>query len=256
MPTATTLFETRNLTKRFGETTALDDVSLELERGTTTAVIGPSGCGKSTLLNCLNGLIQPDSGDVFFAGQLITEMDHARRVEVRRRIGYVIQEGGLFPHLTAHENAELVSKLCGDAPNRRAARVRELAQLVDLPHERLRDYPDQLSGGERQRVGIIRALMREPEALLLDEPMGALDPLTRAGLQGDLSEIFDRLGTTVVLVTHDLAEAATLADTIVVMRDGSVVQRADFATLRDSPANDFVAEFVSAQRRSSEVLHR
>jgi len=253
--TVTVMFETRNLTRTFGETTALDSVSLELETGTTTAIIGPSGCGKSTLLNCFNGLIQPDSGEVCFAGQSLTELSEKELVEARRRIGYVIQEGGLFAHLTARENAELVARLCGDDPDRRKSRITELADLVQLPEARLEDYPDQLSGGERQRVGIIRALMREPEALLLDEPMGALDPLTRADLRSDLAAIFEDLGTTVVLVTHDLAEAASLSDTIVVMRDGRVEQEAGYTTLRDNPANTFVAEFIEAQRESSKVLH-
>ena len=198
------------------------------------------------------GLVVPDSGTVK-VGETVVTAESARGV--RRRVGYVIQDGGLFPHLTADENVTLVARLPdGSKGAAIRERVRELAELVRLPEALLARYPLALSGGERQRVGLMRALMLDPDVLLLDEPLGALDPIVRARLQEDLRDVFQKLGKSVLLVTHDMAEAAYLADAIVVMRDGALLQRGTMKDLSSSPAHPFVAEFVGAQRTLAEAL--
>ncbi|MEY2546051.1 MAG: osmoprotectant transport system ATP-binding protein [Verrucomicrobiota bacterium] len=234
-----------DLSKRYGESSALQPTNLAIERGKTTALIGPSGCGKSTLLRLIIGLTIPDGGEILFDGEKI-DMD---KIDiVRRRIGYVIQEGGLFPHLTARGNVLLMSRHLGRREEESLARLRELCALTRFPETLLDRYPLELSGGQRQRVSLMRALMLSPELLLLDEPLGALDPLVRAALQRDLKEIFARLQQTVLLVTHDLAEAAYLGDTIVLMNEGRIVQQGSIVDLRTNPANEFVSEFINAQR--------
>ena len=236
------MLSVKQLTKRYADTVALDGVDLSPAPGRTTVLIGPSGCGKSTLLRAFIGLIRPDAGEVHFDGQTVTP---ATELAVRRRVGYVIQHGGLFPHLTARGNVTLLSDhLRQDA----AARITELCGLVRLEPSILSRYPAELSGGQRQRVGLMRALMLNPEVLLLDEPLGALDPMVRAELQTELREIFRKLAKTVVLVTHDLAEAAYFGDDIVLMRNGRIEQQGPFRALVDTPASDFVREFVNAQR--------
>jgi osmoprotectant transport system ATP-binding protein len=234
-----------HVSKSYGGSAALKPTSIEIARGRTTVLIGPSGCGKSTLLRIVIGLIQPDTGKVEFDGQAVREGDWSR---VRRRTGYVIQEGGLFPHLTARENIELMAKHWEEPPQAREKRLQELCQLTRLPDESLHRYPVELSGGQRQRVGVMRALMLSPELLLLDEPLGALDPLVRAALQKDLKEIFERLQQTALLVTHDLAEAAYVGHTIVLMNNGEVVQQGTIRDLRENPAMPFVTEFINAQK--------
>jgi osmoprotectant transport system ATP-binding protein len=208
-------------------------------------LIGPSGCGKSTLLRLLIGLITPDAGTVSFDGTAVTPVT-AR--QLRLRMGYVIQDGGLFPHLTARRNVTLMARYLGWDRKRADDRLSELAALTRFPADGLDRYPQQLSGGQRQRVGLMRALMLDPAALLLDEPLGALDPLIRAEVQQELRDIFQALGKTVVMVTHDLAEAAFFADRIVLMRDGEVVQAGSLAELWHRPADGFVTRFVQAQR--------
>jgi len=233
------------VSKTFGAKVALAPTSLVPQPRKTTVLIGPSGCGKSTLLRLMIGLIQPDSGQVLFDGVALT----AANVDaIRHRIGYVIQDGGLFPHLTALGNATLLARHLGRDSKWIEARVAELSALVRLPSTALARYPSQLSGGERQRVALVRALMLDPEVLLLDEPLAALDPIIRRGLQTELKEIFARLGKTVVLVTHDLNEAAWFGDEIVLMRDGRSVQRGSLDDLLARPAEAFVTEFVHAQR--------
>jgi osmoprotectant transport system ATP-binding protein len=239
------VFRLRNVTVRFDDVTAVDSVTLDIDVGRTTVLIGPSGCGKSTLLNCLNGLQQPDDGTVAFEGRPLAELDLDK---TRRNIGYVIQEGGLFPHLTAAQNVQLLATLEGWSPDQKRDRLEELAALVNLDPETLERYPAQLSGGQRQRIGLMRSLTLDPDALLMDEPMGALDPVTRSELQDDLRTIFRSLEKTVVMVTHDLAEAAYLAHTIVVMREGAIEQIGTMDELRNAPASAFVEEFVRAQR--------
>ena len=241
------VFEAAGVIKRYDGAAAVGPVHLIVEAGSTTALIGPSGAGKSTLLRMLNGLVWPDAGEVKFRG---TPLAREGLPAFRRQIGYVVQGGGLFPHLNAWENAALVARWLRWDETRIAARVQELAAIARLPVDALSRFPRQLSGGQAQRVSLMRALMLDPEVLLLDEPLGALDPLTRFDLQQDLRDAFARLGKTVVLVTHDLAEAAFLADRAVLLRDGRIVQEGPVEELARAPADDFVAHFVRAHRRS------
>jgi osmoprotectant transport system ATP-binding protein len=225
---------------------ALAPLDLDIARGETVALIGPSGCGKTTILRLALGLLTPDAGVVRFRGQRLTP---ANLRAARRQMGYVVQEGGLFPHLTAAENVDLLARHLGWDEPRRARRRAELAELARLPADALARYPLQLSGGQRQRVSLMRALMLDPELVLLDEPLGAIDPLVRAELQEDLARIFERLRKAVLLVTHDLAEAAFFSHRVLLLRDGRVVQRGRVAELVRSPAEPFVTRFVAAQRR-------
>src|SRR5215212_503586 len=228
------LVELVDVAKRYGESPALYPTTLSLERGKTTVLIGPSGCGKSTLLRLIIGLITPDQGSIRFENVALTP---DQIPQIRRRTGYVIQEGGLFPHLTARGNVLLMARHLGRPATDTAPRIRELCELTRFPEKLLDRFPAELSGGQRQRVSLMRALMLSPELLLLDEPLGALDPLVRAALQHDLKEIFSRLGQTVLLVTHDLAEAAYLGDQIVLMNQGRIVQQGTIEDLRQKPAN-------------------
>ena len=239
------MFRLDRVTKSFAGRAVLGPVSLEIPVGRTTVLLGPSGCGKSTLLRLLIRLVEPDTGEVAFDGTPVTP---ATALTVRRRVGYVIQDGGLFPHLTARGNVTLMARHLGWDRARADARVAELAALTRLPADALDRRPQHLSGGQRQRVGLMRALMLDPAALLLDEPLGALDPLVRADLQAELRDIFHRLGKTVVLVTHDLGEAAHFADRVVLLRDGRIVQEGSPAALWHRPADAFVTRFVQAQR--------
>ncbi len=240
------------VTKKFAGRPVILETSLALENGERLALIGPSGSGKSTLLRMILGLVVPDGGTVR-VGDVAVTPSTAR--DVRRRVGYVIQDGGLFPHLSARDNVTLVARLGGDlAPARLKERVAELADIVRLDDARLDRHPRQLSGGERQRVGLMRALVLDPTLLLLDEPLGALDPIVRASLQADLKNVFEKLGKSVLVVTHDMAEAAYLAGTIAVMRDGAVLQRGTLKELVETPAHPFVAEFLGAQRSLTEAL--
>jgi osmoprotectant transport system ATP-binding protein len=234
-----------NVSKRYGGRAVLAPVSLELAPGKTTVLIGPSGCGKSTLLRIIVGLLASDTGEVRIGGRLLTpsNVDAARH-----GIGYVIQDGGLFPHLTGNQNVVLLSRWLGWPVDRQTSRVAELARLVRLPVDVLTRYPRELSGGQRQRIGLMRALMLDPPLLLLDEPLGALDPITRFKLQEELKGIFETLQKTVVLVTHDMGEAAYFGDTIMLMRDGRIVQAGPYADLARQPSEPFVSEFIRAQR--------
>ena len=231
--------------KRYAGSAGLQPTNLSIERGKNTVLIGPSGCGKSTLLRLIIRLIQPDSGFIQFEGEAIT----AENIDtLRRRIGYVIQEGGLFPHLTARANVVLMARHVGKSQEEMHTRLLEMCELTRFSNNLLPRYPGELSGGQRQRVSLMRALMLSPELLLLDEPLGALDPLVRASLQKDLKEIFARLRQTALLVTHDLAEAVYFGDDIVLMNEGRVVQQGSITDLRERPANPFVSEFINAQR--------
>jgi osmoprotectant transport system ATP-binding protein len=239
------LVQLSGVSKSYGQIVALHPTDLDFPRGKTTVLIGPSGCGKSTLLRLVIRLLDPDAGTIRFDDAPVTP---ANITELRRRIGYVIQDGGLFPHLTARKNITLMaSHLKWPAP-KMAERLTELCALTQFPSAALDRYPLELSGGQRQRISLMRALVLSPELLLLDEPLGALDPLVRAGLQKDLKEIFARLKQTAILVTHDLAEAAYLGDEIVLMNEGRVVQRGTLDDLRTRPASGFVTEFINAQR--------
>src|SRR5467141_31806 len=238
------LVKLEDISKRYGDAIALYPTNLSIESGKTTVLIGPSGCGKSTLLRLIIRLIEPDSGSIEFDGKPVTP-DNINAL--RRRIGYVIQEGGLFPHLTARANVLLMARHIAQSQEETHNRLLELSELTRFSEKLLPRYPVELSGGQRQRVSLMRALMLSPELLLLDEPLGALDPLVRAALQKDLKEIFARLQQTALLVTHDLAEAAYFGDEIVLMNEGRIVQQGSIVDLREKPASDFVCEFISAQ---------
>ncbi|OWK35102.1 ATP-binding cassette domain-containing protein [Fimbriiglobus ruber] len=238
------------VTKAYAGRAALGPLTLRVPTGQTTVLIGPSGCGKSTLLRLLVGLVEATAGDVTFDG---TSVVPGTARAVRLRTGYVIQDGGLFPHMTARGNMTLMARHLGWDRARIESRVAELTALTRFPADGLDRYPEHLSGGQRQRVGLMRALMLNPDALLLDEPLGALDPLVRADLQTELRDIFRALGKTVVLVTHDLGEAAFFADRVVLLRDGRIVQEGSPADLWHRPADPFVTRFVQAQR-GPEVL--
>src|SRR5436853_4128113 len=238
------------VSKTFGDAAAVHAIDLSVERGKTTVLIGPSGCGKSTLLRLIIGLIEPDTGEIQFDG---TQLRADKIDIVRRRVGYVIQEGGLFPHLTARANILLMARHLGKTDAEMHPRLLELCELTRFSQNLLARYPLELSGGQRQRVSLMRALMLSPELLLLDEPLGALDPLVRASLQTDLKEIFTRLGQTVLFVTHDLAEAIYFADEIVLMNEGRIVQKGPISDLRKRPADPFVSEFINAQRGIASV---
>ena len=239
------LLELRGVSKAYNGRPALRTTNLTIPVGQTTVLIGPSGCGKSTLLRLLLGLIRPDTGSVLFNGGQV-EVDNA--LELRRRMGYVVQDGGLFPHLTARENIGLLASYVGWTEARLHARLKELIDLTRFPPDGLDRYPVQLSGGQRQRVSLMRALMLDPDVLLLDEPLAALDPIVRFDLQADLRRIFRALGKTVVLVTHDLGEAGFFGDLIVLLRDGQIVQQGTLTDLTGKPADPFVTRFVQAQR--------
>ncbi len=234
-----------NVSKSYGPKRALSSINLTVEGERCVALIGTSGSGKSTLLRLILGLTPPDSGEITIAG---TPMRPETAQGLRLRIGYVIQDGGLFPHLTALDNVTLMARVGAWDPGDVRQRVATLTTLVGLSDELLGRYPAELSGGERQRVGLMRALMLDPAVLLLDEPMGALDPVTRARLQDDLRRIFRELRKTVLLVTHDLGEAAFLADRVAVLDDGAVVQEGSMRELVERPRSAFVSDFLQAQR--------
>jgi len=231
--------------KAYDGKAALAPLDLRIARGETVGLIGPSGSGKTTILRLALGLLRPDAGIVRFRG---VPLEPSNVLAARRQMGYVVQDGGLFPHLTAAENIELVARHLRWTAARIEARRRELVELTRFPADALDRYPAQLSGGQRQRVGLMRALFLDPALLLLDEPLGAIDPLVRAELQDDLVAIFHRLGKSVVLVTHDLAEAARLGDLLVLLRDGRIVQQGSLHDLVARPASPFVTAFVRAQR--------
>ena len=245
------MLELTGVSKTFDGTQVLQPIDLNVQQGRTTVLIGPSGCGKSTLIRTMMGLIWPDSGAVRFEG---AEVAPANVLLLRRRMGYVIQDGGLFPHLTARGNAALMAGYLGWTQDRIESRLAELAALTQFPREGLDRYPVQLSGGQRQRVALMRALMLDPDVLLLDEPLGALDPMIRSELQDDLRKIFQTLGKTVVMVTHDMGEAGFFGDTIVLLRDGAIVQQGTLKEMVQSPATPFVQQFINAQRSPLESL--
>ena len=228
----------------------LQTISHEFQANRTTAVVGPSGCGKTTLLRLILGLVEPDSGFVTYDGTTLTTSNAA---ELRHRIGYVIQDGGLFPHLTARANITLLAKYLGLPRVDVDARLVELCELMQISSDMLARFPKGLSGGQRQRIALMRALMLDPPVLLMDEPLGSLDPMIRFDLQNDLKEIFARLNKTVVLVTHDMHEAAHFAHEIMLMRDGKLVQRGSLEMLLASPAETFVTDFIRAQRADARL---
>ncbi len=245
------MLELKGASKTYGAAEALKPTSLVFDRGRTTVLIGPSGCGKSTLLRLLIGLSRPDQGTIRLDG---TPVEVTTLAAVRRRMGYVIQDGGLFPHLTARDNVTVMARHLGWDRARIDARVDALCALTRFPDDALARHPGRLSGGQRQRVSLMRALALDPDVLLLDEPLGALDPMIRAELQSDLRAIFQSLAKTVVLVTHDMGEAAFFGDTIVLLRDGGIVQRGTLGDLLRAPADPFVTRFIQAQRTPLDAM--
>jgi osmoprotectant transport system ATP-binding protein len=237
--------------KTYGERAALADVSLTIEAGSFTALVGASGSGKTTLLKAVNGLVKLDAGQVWVAGE---DTAAAAPHELRRRIGYVFQEVGLFPHMTVAENIAITPKLLGWERSRIAARTETLLTLTDLSSDMAGRFPAQLSGGQRQRVGVARALAAEPAILLMDEPFGALDPLTRDALGQEVRGLHERLGLTTVMVTHDMAEAVLLADRIVVMKAGAVAADGTPHDLMAHVKDPEVRAMLEAPRRQAERL--
>ncbi len=248
-PPAPLAFE--RVTKRFGTIRAIEELTLRVAPERTTALLGPSGCGKSTLLRLAIGLAMPDAGSVQVFGE---PLEPQRLDAVRRRIGYVIQEGGLFPNLDVEGNVTLVARHLRWPSGQIDARFDELRRLVKLPEDIGPRALDEISGGQRQRVSLMRALMLDPPLLLLDEPLGALDPMVRSEMQQDLSGLFRALRKTVVLVTHDVAECAVLADQVVLLRSGSIEQTGTLASLLDAIPGSFTHDFLSAQRGAREIL--
>lgn len=234
-----------NVTKSFNENVAVRNLNLQIPRSKVVSLIGPSGCGKSTLIRMIIGIISPDAGHITINNE---EMNQLSAVQLRQKMGYVIQQGGLFPHLTAKGNCALVAEYLGWDTHQINVRLKELCDLTGINFSDLEKYPSEFSGGQNQRIGLIRALMLDPEILLLDEPLGSIDPLIRYGLQNDLKEIFQSLNKTVLLVTHDLGEAGFLGDEIVLMNEGEIEQHGTLSDLIKNPGNEFVKRFVSAQR--------
>jgi len=238
------MLEFRGVSKSFSGTTVVQPLDLFIEPGEVVVLLGPSGCGKTTILRMVAGLVSPTSGQITVDSIPLNEQIMSA---VRRKLGYVIQEGGLFPHLTAVENVTLMPRHDGWPRQRIDERLTQLLQMTQFPKSGLDRYPNELSGGQRQRLSLMRALFLNPRILLLDEPLGALDPLIRAGLQRDLNDVFSRTGTTVLLVTHDLVEAGRFADRVCVMHAGRIVQQGQFAEILEKPSDGFVSEFVSSQ---------
>lgn len=234
-----------NISKSFNGNKAIQDISCIFENGKTTVLIGPSGCGKSTLLRLIVSLLKPDKGTIAVEDELLSDSNLS---SLRRKIGYVIQDGGLFPHLTAKENVSLMAEYIGWDCKKISQTIDGLTLLTKFPKDGLDRYPAELSGGQKQRVSLMRALMLDPEFLLLDEPLGALDPLIRFDLQEDLREIFTRLKKTVIMVTHDLNEAIFFAEKIFLLKEGSIIQTGNIEEFLHSPSDPFVTKFINAQR--------
>jgi len=246
------MIELQALTKSYDGTVVVDELSLTVPTGQLLVLLGGSGSGKTTTLKMINRLIEPTTGAVWIDG---TETSTIPAPELRRRVGYVFQQVGLFPHMTVSENVGVTPSLLGWAPDLITARVDELLELVELDLSTVRDrYPDELSGGQQQRVGVARALAGSPSILLLDEPFGSLDPLTRQRLQDSLVRIRHEVGLTAVFVTHDMVEALLLGDRIAVLNAGRLVQVGTPRELLTSPADDYVRQLMATPRRQAEVV--
>lgn len=244
------IIELHNCWKAYGSVQALSSIHLQIPAEKTVVLIGPSGCGKSTILRLIIGLVRPDQGEIRFEG---SEVHLQEMMELRHQMGYVIQNGGLFPHLTARQNVTLMARHLAWKKSDIEVRLLALAELTQFPPDGLERYPLQLSGGQKQRVALMRALMLDPKVLLLDEPLGALDPIIRFELQTDLKRIFQKLHKTVVLVTHDLDEAGYFGDSIVLMREGQIVQQGSIQEMVKAPVDPFVTRFIHAQQRHEGV---
>jgi len=245
------MIQLKQISKSFNGNEVIHDLSLEIPQGQTVVLIGPSGCGKSTLLRLMVGLLWPEQGSISLFQKVISR---ANVEKLRQQVGFVLQDGGLFPHMTAVQNMRLMADFLQRDLLKTDRRIAELCELTHISPELLNRYPSELSGGQVQRVALMRALMLDPQILFLDEPLGALDPLNRVSLQEEMKSIFSQLGKTVVLVTHDMGEAASLADLIVIMKDGYLLQYDTLSNLSAHPADPFVTEFINAQRKPWQQL--
>ncbi|KAA3617143.1 MAG: ABC transporter ATP-binding protein [Calditrichaeota bacterium] len=239
------MIKLQNITFSYKQESILKNFNLSISSGKTTVLIGPSGCGKSTILRLINRLILPSSGEIFIKKD---KVDNSTIQSLRLKMGYVIQEGGLFPNLSAAQNVCLMATRLKWEKKKIKERLEELADLTHFSKDNYNRFPGQLSGGQRQRVSLMRALMLNPDILLLDEPFGALDPIIRSGLHDSMLEIFRSLKKTVLMVSHDLHEAAYLGDDIVLMNNGQAIQSGTIEDLLKNPVNTFVSEFIRAQR--------
>jgi osmoprotectant transport system ATP-binding protein len=240
------LISFKNVTKKYGDSVAVDNLTVNFKSGETVVLIGPSGCGKTTTLRMINRLIEPTEGSIYIND---TDISKINPVELRRNMGYVIQQIGLFPHMNIAQNVGLVPYLKDWSESKRKQRVEELLDFVGMPPSKFyHRYPNELSGGQQQRIGVARALAADPEIILMDEPFGALDPITRSALQDELLQMQDKLGKTIVFVTHDMDEALKLADKIVIMKDGKVLQFDSPEHILKNPANEFVEDFIGKDR--------
>lgn len=242
----------QNVSKSYGNTPILKDISFEIKRGEFVVLIGPSGCGKTTTLKTINRLIELDSGKIFIDGKDITKENP---VELRRSIGYVIQQIGLFPNMTVEQNIAIVPKLLKYPKEKCQEIARDLLALVDMPYEEnAHKYPTELSGGQQQRIGVLRALAASPPIILMDEPFGALDPITRESLQEEIKQIQKKLKKTIVFVTHDMDEAIRLADTIIFMDKGKIVQMASPEEMLQNPADSIIKSFLGKHIDNGNVV--
>ena len=248
------MVEFKNVSKIYpGDKVAVENINLRTERGEFVCFIGTSGGGKTTTLRMINGMLIPTGGDITVDGKNIHDIDP---IELRRSIGYVIQNIGLMPHMTIRDNITLVPKLLKWPKEKRDARAKELIKMVELPKEFLDRYPSELSGGQQQRIGVIRALAADQQIILMDEPFGALDPLTREALQRLVKRLQQQMGRTIIMVTHDMDEAIRLADRIVIMDQGHIIQNASPDDVLTHPANEFVANLIGPERlRQAKVNH-
>lgn len=248
------MVEFKNVSKIYpGGKVAVENINLRIERGEFVCFIGTSGGGKTTTLRMINGMLIPTGGDITVDGKNIHDIDP---IELRRSIGYVIQNIGLMPHMTIRDNITLVPKLLKWPKEKRDARAKELIKMVELPEEFLDRYPSELSGGQQQRIGVIRALAADQQIILMDEPFGALDPLTREALQRLVKQLQQQMGRTIIMVTHDMDEAIRLADRIVIMDQGHIIQNASPDDVLTHPANEFVANLIGPERlRQAKVNH-
>ena len=243
--------EFRNVTKSYGSKVVIDSLNLSIPQGSIVVLVGPSGCGKTTTMKMINRLIEPTSGEVLVFNQNVLTQD---RAELRRRIGYVIQQIGLFPHMTIAENISLVPRLAEGKKGHDLTKIDQLLELVGLDAASYRDrYPAELSGGQQQRVGVARALMANPPIILMDEPFSALDPITREQLQDELIRLNEELHKTIVFVTHDMDEALKIADEMIIMQGGQVIQQGSPDHILRHPANDFVRDFIGEKRLASKM---
>ncbi|QGU93977.1 betaine/proline/choline family ABC transporter ATP-binding protein [Clostridium bovifaecis] len=240
------MIELKKVKKAFKNVEILKGIDLTINKGELVVLIGPSGCGKTTTLKMLNKLIKPTSGEIYIDGEDISKKD---TIELRRNIGYVIQQTGLFPHMTVGDNIGLVPYLKGWGDEEIAERTKELLQMVGMnPEEYIDRYPSELSGGQQQRIGVARAFATDPNIILMDEPFSALDPITRNQLQDELFSLQEKLKKTIVFVTHDMDEALKLGDKICIMKDGLIVQYDTPENILKNPAHNFVEEFVGKNR--------